>query len=66
MDWLISLQRGLHADALAALKAMQDATLSVCRPSLTWSRVPLRVGTIKAIAACSVAGLLYGLTSGMV
>lgn len=49
MDWLISLQRGLHADALAALKAVPDAGL---------------IGLPPLIAAAFSFGMLHALLPG--
>ncbi|MBN9448879.1 MAG: ABC transporter permease [Bosea sp.] len=49
MEWLASLQRGLHADALAALKALPDAGLS---------------GLPALLGAAFVFGLLHALLPG--
>ncbi|KFC64630.1 nickel/cobalt efflux protein RcnA [Bosea sp. LC85] len=49
MDWLISLQRWLHADALAALKAMPDAGFT---------------GLPPLIAAAVSFGMLHALLPG--
>lgn len=49
MGWLISLQRGLHAEALAALKAMPEAGLT---------------GLLPLIAAAFSFGMLHALLPG--
>lgn len=49
MDWLISLQRGLHADALAALKAMPDVGFT---------------GLLPLMAAAFSFGMLHALLPG--
>lgn len=49
MDWLISLQRGLHVDALAALKAIPDVGLT---------------GLLPLIAAAFSFGVFHALLPG--